>query len=76
MKVDRRGPHECKALCDDEGWVILDVRTDEEFRSGHPTGAYHIPWAFRGQHGMEPNHDFLAQVKALFPSDSAKLVLF
>lgn len=73
--VDRRSAPECKALLD-EGWLCLDVRTEEEFRQGHPTGAYLVPFAFTMGHGMEPNHDFLDQVKTLFPPDRVKLVLF
>ena len=26
-----------------EGWVLLDVRTDEEWATGHIAGAVHIP---------------------------------
>ena len=69
MGVDRRSAPECKELLDD-GWIYLDVRTEEEFNLGHPTGAYHIPWAFTSNHGMEPNREFLEQVKATFEADS------
>lgn len=27
----------------DDGWMLLDVRTDEEWASGHIPGAFHIP---------------------------------
>lgn len=73
MTVERKSAPECHALIG-EGYIFLDVRTEEEFRQGHAPGAYNLPWAFTANHGMQPNPDFLAQVKALFPTDS-KLVI-
>ncbi|MDR3717003.1 MAG: rhodanese-like domain-containing protein [Puia sp.] len=35
-------PADLKAICQD-GAIILDVRTPEEFRTGHITGAINIP---------------------------------
>lgn len=57
------------------GWAYLDVRTEEEFREGHPEGAWNVPLGFASPWGgMEPNPDFLAAVRALFPP-GAPLVL-
>ena len=57
-----------------EGWVLVDVRTPEEFEAGHVAGAYHIPFAHRDPvQGMVPNAEFAAIVKKNFPAD-AKIV--
>lgn len=56
-------------------WILLDVRTVEEFEAGHGPGAYNIPLLFRDAYGsMAPNADFMACVERHFDKDS-KLVL-
>jgi rhodanese-related sulfurtransferase len=57
-----------------EGWIYLDVRTPEEFAAGHRTGAYNVPFAFRGAMGMEPNSAFAAVVERNFEKDTAFVV--
>lgn len=57
-----------------EGWVYLDVRTQQEFLEGHPPGAYNIPVAFKGPFGMAPNEEFLSVVQRHFPQDTRFVV--
>jgi rhodanese-related sulfurtransferase len=56
------------------GAVYLDVRSPEEFASGHPAGAHNVPWQFITAQGSAENPRFLEQVRALFPRDT-KLVV-
>lgn len=56
------------------GWVYLDVRTQQEFDEGHPPGAYNVPVAFKGPAAMEPNEAFLSVVQRHFPSDTRFVV--
>jgi rhodanese-related sulfurtransferase len=69
-------PAAAKALLDGpDGWIYLDVRTPEEFESGHPTGAYNVPVAMRDRSGrMAQNDDFANVVKRNFPRET-KLVV-
>lgn len=69
MPVTRVGVDEARKLLS-EGYEYLDVRTIREFEEGHPEGAYNVPIADMGR----PNPDFVAIVKATFPTD-AKLVV-
>jgi rhodanese-related sulfurtransferase len=57
-----------------EGYVYVDVRTEEEFAQGHPDGAYNVPILLAGAGGMNPNPDFAKVVAASFPA-AAKLVV-
>lgn len=50
------------------GWT---VRTGDEFSNGHPAGAINIPAFFSTAAGMQPNPEFVAQVRI-----SARLSLF
>lgn len=58
------------------GATYLDVRSIPEFQQGHPPGAVNVPLLHldpqTGQ--MRPNADFLAVVKANFPTDTSVLV--
>ena len=69
-------PSEAKALLEGpEGWTYVDVRTEEEYRAGHATGAWNVPFAVRDASGrMALNADFAAVMRAAFPPD-ARLVL-
>lgn len=67
-------PEEAKRLCDEEGYVHVDVRSEREYDAGHPVGALNVPIMFASARGMEPNPDFVAVMQGLFPKD-AKLVL-
>ena len=74
MTVQRVSPHEADRLVRDEGYAYLDVRSVPEFEAGHPTDAYNVPIMHKTGAGMEPNHDFMEVVTAVFPKDT-KLVL-
>ena len=64
---------EAKALCD-EGHVYLDVRTEEEFAAGHPTGAQNVPFLLAAPSGMTPNPDFMVVILAAYPSDTPLVI--
>jgi rhodanese-related sulfurtransferase len=68
-------PPDTKQLLDSgEGWILVDVRTPEEFDQGHPAGSYHVPFGVRDAMGqMVPNADFAATIKRHFQPD-AKLI--
>jgi rhodanese-related sulfurtransferase len=59
-----------------QGYRYLDVRTEEEFVTGHPAGAFNIPIAVPDPSTgrMAINPDFLRVVEAHFPRD-AQLIL-
>lgn len=57
-----------------EGYQYVDVRTQAEFESGHPAGAYNVPVALAAPGGMTPNPDFVEVMKKAFAADS-KLVI-
>jgi len=58
----------------DEGYVYIDVRTEDEVDAGHPSGAFNVPVRVQTDTGMQPNEDFVAVMSACFPKD-AKLVI-
>ncbi len=62
-------------LTKESGAVYIDVRTVEEFMSGHPDGAVNIPVAFPdpGQ-GMAFNTEFAQVVEAHYPKDKKIIV--
>lgn len=57
-----------------EGYLYLDVRTEEEFNAGHAPGAFNIPVVFRGAAGMGPNEEFELVVEKHFPKDTPLVV--
>lgn len=68
--VDPTGAHHQQK----NGWVYLDVRTQQEFAQGHPEGAVNVPVFFAAPGGMEPNPDFVATVRKLWPTETPLLV--
>ena len=58
----------------EQGWLYIDVRTQQEFEAGHPAGSQNIPFALIGAGGMMPNPMFLSVMDKLFQHDS-KLVI-
>lgn len=60
----------------DAGAVYLDVRSVPEFERAHPAGAYNVPLLHLdpATRQMRPNPDFVAVVKANFPTDARLLV--
>ena len=69
-------PRAAKKLLDGaEGWIYLDVRTEQEFSAGHATGAWNVPVIVRDPAGrMLPNAEFVAVVKKNFPPTSRLVV--
>lgn len=74
MTVKRVSPVEADQLVREDGYVYVDVRSIPEFESGHPAGAYNIPFMHQTAAGMQPNAEFVDVVEAVFPKD-AKLIL-
>ncbi len=59
----------------DAGHVYIDVRTEQEFASGHPEGSVNIPVFQRDGGGrMTPNPEFMASVQALYDKDAPLLL--
>lgn len=55
--------------------VYLDVRTEEEFRAGHPRGAYNVPVVFFDtSHRPNANPEFDSVVQAAFARETPLLV--
>jgi len=64
MAIKQVDPPEAHAtLAADAEAVYLDVRTEEEFEAGHPTGAINIPVMFMIPGRPQPNPDFLTVVE-------------
>lgn len=61
-------------LASSDRYVYLDVRSEPEFRNGHPPGALNIPLLHRETLGMVPNPDFLTVVEAHIPRDARLLI--
>ena len=53
-KLDSKTPQECHDLCTKEGYVYLDVRTNEENAAGTPAGAVNVPSHAKTDDGMLP----------------------
>jgi len=69
----RVSPAEAKQLLD-EGYTYVDVRTEEEFRACHPTGALNVPMALWSPVGPRPNGEFVDLIRRLF-GEEGKIVL-
>jgi rhodanese-related sulfurtransferase len=73
MSDKRISPQEAHAKIQ-QGYVYVDVRTEQEFEQGHPEGAINVPILLAGAGGMTPNPDFAKVMAASFPLD-AKIVV-
>lgn len=72
--VRRVSPEEAYKLYE-EGYILVDVRSEGEFVEGHPAGAYNVPLLHTMPGGARaPNPDFLRVMKAHFPT-STRLLL-
>ena len=69
--VTRVPPTEARRLCDEEGYVYVDVRAVPEFELEHPRGAYNVPLLHAGPGGMTPNPDFVRVMEATFAKDAS-----
>lgn len=72
MVIQQVTPEEAhEALAGNDEAVYLDVRTEMEFRYGHPEGALNIPVAFPNPGGgLQPNAHFADIVGKLLPRDT------
>ena len=59
-----------------QGSTYVDVRSIPEFAQGHPAGAVNVPLLHRDEDTgqMIPNRDFVAIIRANFPSDARLLI--
>ena len=63
-------PEQAKELLDKGGYAYVDVRSEPEFRNGHPAGAVNVPIMHREPMGMVPNADFLRVMEINFEHDA------
>jgi rhodanese-related sulfurtransferase len=66
-------PEEAQTL-QGEGYVYVDVRSEQEFEGGHPKGAVNVPISHMGPAGFEPNAEFMAVMEKALAKDD-KLVI-
>jgi rhodanese-related sulfurtransferase len=71
--VKRISPQEAFASMKN-GYVYVDVRTEQEFADGHADGAMNVPIAHMGGGGMIPNADFVSVMEKAFGKD-AKIIV-
>ncbi len=73
--IENLTPEQCwNLLQDNPAAVMIDVRTAIEHTFvGHPPGAVHVAW--KEFPGMQPNSDFIAQVKQLVVDKNAPVLL-
>lgn len=57
------------------GHSLVDVRSEPEFEEGRAAGAVNVPWRRMGATGIEPNPNFVHDVRQRFGAD-AKLVVY
>ncbi len=76
MAIKQQKPAEAHdALSKNPGAIYLDVRTENEFGQGHPTGALNIPVVFiKGPGNMQLNDDFETIVAKVIPKNTKLIV--
>src|SRR5262245_42166801 len=77
MDIRQLSPNEAhEALTRDPAAVYLDVRTEQEFEAGHPSGARNVPVVFfdPATRQPRPNPEFVATVERHL-ARSTKLVV-
>lgn len=62
MSIKRVEADEAAELIE-KGWILVDVRSEQEFEEGHPKGALNIPWMHKTPSGMKKNEDFEKVIK-------------
>ena len=78
MDIKRIDPEDARGRLDSEqGYICLDVRTEEEFATGHIPAAVNIPVVEKNPMGLGlvPNPDFLSQVEQQFDKDMKIITL-
>ena len=71
--IKRVSPQEALELTKN-GWVYVDVRSEQEFEGGHPASAYNVPVSHMAGGSMTPNPDFVSVMEKAFGKD-AKIVV-
>ncbi len=74
MDLKRVSAEEAKKLVEDDGYVVVDVRSMPEYAEEHAEGSVNIPFLHRTPQGMIPNEDFARIVQFRFPDTDAKIV--
>lgn len=75
MPYQNLNPKKAKELLDGpDGWIYVDVRTEGEFKNGHPAGAHNVPIAIGTPPRLEINPEFLAVMKANWKKDQRLVV--
>ena len=72
--IRRVPPREAARLVAEEGYVLVDVRTEAEFVAAHPRGAVHLASMVPAAGGLAPNPGFAEALAGAFGKD-AKLIL-
>ncbi len=67
-------PEAAQKLLDQQGYTLLDVRSEIEFEAGHPPGAWNFPWALAEGDRLVENPRFVAAVRAHFPTHAGLVV--
>lgn len=68
-------PAEAKELLDgDSGYTYVDVRSQEEYENGHPSGAVNVPVMHRSSMGMVPNAEFLSVMDLTFRKNDLVII--
>ena len=78
MDIKRIDPEEARGRLDsEEGYICLDVRTEEEFAAGHIPAAVNIPVVEKNPMGLGlvPNPDFSSQVEQQFGKGRKNITL-
>ncbi|HJL42260.1 MAG TPA: oxidative damage protection protein [Myxococcales bacterium LLY-WYZ-16_1] len=74
MDLERISAEEAKRRTDEDGWILLDVRSMPEFVEEHAAGAYNVPFLHKTPNGMVPNPDFARVIEFLLPDKDAKVI--
>ena len=76
MAIKQSRPTEAHdTLTKNPGAIYLDVRTENEFAQGHPTGALNVPVVFiKGPGNMQLNEDFESVVEKVIPKNTKLIV--
>ena len=72
-KLDSKTPQECHDLCTKEGYVYLDVRTNEENAAGTPAGAVNVPSHAKTDDGMLPMSSVSVPARSVLRCDRSWL---
>ncbi len=72
--IQQISPDEAYQKMNNETATYIDVRTSEEYISGHPKGSINIPVRLLINGFMQPNNNFINSIKNIFDPDSLLLI--